>query len=187
LMQTSVACSDSLSFGIQEISNEGRYDLPVKMRVQASALINGSFDQIYFKDLDGRVMPHWIENQEENYADIWVKVPELIAFEQTHYYLHYGDCEGVTFAKADVVANDTRIRELDEDPYKPFVFGEGISNLQIRQESEIARATNTQSRMMDCNCTATQGGQSFSISSIQNAEDDVSFYQYGTPNAASAA
>ncbi len=51
---------------------------------------------------------------------------------------------------------------------------------------EVNKIQDEDNRMMDCNCEVSQGDQSFPITTIQTAESAVSFYSYGSPNAASA-
>ncbi len=58
---------------------------------------------------------------------------------------------------------------------------------QQNNEKPTIKPTNSPSTsLMECGCTATQGDQEFDITAIQNAEDDVAFYQYGTPDGASS-
>ncbi len=60
------------------------------------------------------------------------------------------------------------------------------SDVPLSSFKSEKRTSISQKAMMDCNCTATQGTQSFPITTIKTDEDAVSFYSYGNPDAASA-
>ncbi len=180
-------CSESLEFSIQEMSGSNLFDYLVKLRVEKNKIELEDYNNILFLDSKDRIIPFWIESQNEESIDFWLKIPEILASEKSKFFLKYGNCQGIQFNYDNLFNDEITPATASLAQAKPVVIGYGISNLPFLNDAVQNDDEGTiANKMMDCNCTASQGSQSFAINAIQNAEDDVSFYQYGTPNGASA-
>ncbi len=90
-------------------------------------------------------------------------------------------------AEIEFIALMSSVSQL---PVATSELTESIGEIELR-EFELLKSVGSgkyqnNQKMMGCDCTVTQGAQSFTINAIQNAEDDVAFYAYGNPAGASS-
>ena len=67
-----------------------------------------------------------------------------------------------------------------------LLFSSGMAQTGIPYLNSATPFEAEQSSPLVCNCTITQGGVTYPISSLTGTESAVAFYDYGNPNASSA-
>ncbi len=178
-------CEHEISFQIEEVSGQNIFDYPLKARVNFENLLKYDH-QFMITDSDDRIVPFIVDRQEEEYLDIWMKIPALKAGESNEFKFQYGSCESISYNFEDIFSEENTPENAIRYQKTPKIEGALISTKPFYAKPEPSISEQGGARMMDCNCTVTQGTQSFPINAIKNAEDDVSFFSYGTPNGASA-
>jgi len=93
--------------------------------------MQSDFDDIRFVDDKGNILPYWIENKvDSNYAEVWVKVPEIPANSNKTIWLYYGNPSVTSASNGD----------------KVFEFFDDFENMN---KWEIIRGTSSEAYVSD--------------------------------------